>query len=74
MLPDELLMVCTRSNFHDSAVLCIISYAYQCVDSGNKQTWMKNICCLHWYVEHIPVASQLVTLLTASPISQQETT
>lgn len=27
---------------------------------------MKNTCCLHWYVKHILVASQLVPLKTYS--------
>lgn len=26
--------------------------------SGNKQTKMKNTCCLYWYVKHVPVVSQ----------------
>lgn len=43
-----------------------------CVDSGNKQTRMKHICCLHCCVQHIPVVSRLVPSLTDCPLLNEK--
>lgn len=67
----ELLVFHWRSKFHDFTILDIISYAHSLlsVDSGNKQTRMKNIIiiyCLRCYVEHVPVATQACIFLHCS--------
>lgn len=72
MLSDELPMFHMRSKSHDLEILCIISDALSyCVDSGNKQSGMKNIGCVLWYVKHIPVAGATRSLLNENKLSQR---